>query len=113
MSDPSLLFSATNPQASVSATVTLGGAAVRVELSARAAALTEPELGEEITVIATLARRHALAAQHVIVAAHLAEHGHDRDATRDFLEEVLGLPAPDSVLTARTALFAARYPAPD
>jgi hypothetical protein len=104
-----LLFTASNPPASVSATVTFGGHLVDVALAPRVVEMTEAELAEEIVVIAALARQQSMAAQHVVVAGYMAELGHDGAAVRSLLEHRVGLPSPESVLAARAELFAARY----
>jgi hypothetical protein len=104
-----LLFTASNPLDSVSATVTFGGHLVEVALASRVVEMTEVELAEEIMVIAALARQQSMAAQHVVVAGYMTELGHDSVAVRRLLEDQVGLPSPESVLAARAALFAARY----
>ncbi|MEV3905277.1 hypothetical protein AB0K11_23395 [Mycobacterium sp. NPDC050551] len=104
-----LLFTASNPHDSVSATVTFGGHLVGVALAPRVVEMTEHELAEEIVVIAALARQQSMAAQHVVIAGYMAELGHDVVATRNLLEHQVGLPSPESVLAARAALFADRY----
>jgi hypothetical protein len=104
-----LRFTATNPAASVAATVTLGGHLVDVALSPRVTQMTEAELGEEILVIAAVAVAQSKSAQHVVIAGFMAELGHDSAATRDFLEVQVGLPSPASVLAATAELFASRY----
>jgi hypothetical protein len=104
-----LLFTASNPLDSVSATVTFGGHIVDVALAPRVVEMTEAELAEEIVVIAALARRQSMAAQHMVVAGYMAELGHDGIAVRNLLEDEIGLPSPASVLATRAALFAERY----
>ncbi len=63
-----VLFTATNPDGTVSVTALMGGQILRVDLSPQMTTMTESELAEEITVIASLARRQAQAGQHVLIA---------------------------------------------
>jgi hypothetical protein len=107
--DPTALFTVTNPAGTVSATATIGGRLHRVELSANVTRMTEPQLADEIIVLADLAAQKAKAAQHAVVVQLMRAMGHDSVVTSRFLEHDLGLPSPESV-TARTAqIFAARY----
>jgi hypothetical protein len=104
-----LLFTATNPTGAVSATVLMSGRVLDIALSPRAEELTEAQLAAEITAISAVARRQALAGQHVVVANLMASLGHDRNDTRSFLERELGLPTPETVISERAAIFATRY----
>ncbi len=104
-----VLFTATNPTGSVAVTVLMDGRVLRVDLAPGVTAMTESQLAEEITLIATLARQQAQAGQHAVVAELMSELGHDRAATRSFLERELGLPAPDTVVAEKAKLFALRY----
>jgi hypothetical protein len=104
-----LLFTATNPPETVSVAVLLDGRVLRVELAPQVTSMTESELADEISVIAGLARQQARAAQHALVVESMLTLGHDRVATRGFLEHELGLPSPDTVTSERAQLFAARY----
>jgi hypothetical protein len=108
-----LLVTATNPAGTVTTTVLLNGQVVMVELSPQVTAMTESELAEEITIISTLARKQAQAAQHAVAAAHLRQLGNDSTSTRAFLEHDLGLPSPATVLQEKSELFTARYAAHD
>jgi hypothetical protein len=107
--DLTVLFTASNPAETVTVTALMGGQVAKIELSAQVTKMTEAELAKEITVIATLARRQALAAQHVIIADLMRQLGHDQTSTRSLLEHEFGLPSPDTVKAERTRLFATRY----
>jgi DNA-binding protein YbaB len=104
-----VLFTATNPAGTVSVTVLMGGQVLRVNLSPQVTKMTEPELAEEITTIAALARQQAQAGQHAIIAHLMHQLGRDPASTRSFLERDIGLPSPESVRAERATLFAARY----
>lgn len=104
-----LLFTATNPPGTVSASTVMDGRLVRVELSPQATRMTESQLAEEITIMAKLARRQAQAAQHAIAAKFMTELGHDGASTRSYLERELRLPSPQTVLTEKSRVFATRY----
>lgn len=104
-----LLFTATNPSGSVSVTVLLDGHILRADLSPTVTTMTEPQLAEEISIIANLARQQARAAQHALVVEFMRRLGHDRVATRGFLEHELGLPSPETVLAQKAHVFASRY----
>jgi hypothetical protein len=104
-----LLVTATNPAGTVSATALMSGQVVRVALSAQVTRMTEFQLAEEISVISNLARQQAQATQHAFVATFMHQQGHDPAGTRGFLESVVGLPSPQTVLADRAALFATRY----
>lgn len=106
---PTLFFTATNPQDTVSATTLLSGQVYCVELSPRIVSMTESELAQEILTISALASRQALAGAHALTAAVLRRLGHDAAATRSILEREHHLPSPDTVRSERAALFAERY----
>jgi hypothetical protein len=105
----SVLFTATNPAGSVSATVLIGGQVLRVNLSPEVTKMTESELAQEITLISALARQQAQAGQHAVIAHFMDQLGRDPASTRSFLQRELGLPSPDAVRAERAKLFAARY----
>lgn len=107
--NPAGTVSATVLTGTVSATVLMSGRVLRVDLLPEVTKLTEAELAEEITVISTLARQQARAAQHAFAAALMRRLGHDPTATRGFLERDIGLPSPQTVLDEKQQLFAARY----
>jgi hypothetical protein len=104
-----VLFTATNPNGTVSVTALMGGQILRVDLSAQVTRMTESELAEEVTVIAGLARRQAQAGQHVLIALIMRQQGHDPASTQSFLERDLGLPSPSTVNAQRASIFASRY----
>ncbi len=104
-----VLFTATNPDGTVSVTALMGGQILRVDLSPPVTGMTESELAEEITVIAGLAQRQAQAGQHVLIALIMRQQGHDPASTQSFLERDLGLPSPSTVNTQRARIFATRY----
>jgi hypothetical protein len=108
-----LLFTATNPPATVSVTALLDGRILRVDLDPRVETLTESQLAEEISIIARMARQQARAAQHVVTLEFMRRLGHDRVVTQSYLEHELGLPSPQTVLTERAELFASRYAGED
>jgi len=104
-----LLVTATNPAGTVVATALMSGQVVRVELSSQVTKMTESQLAEEITVISTLAREQARAAQYAFIATFMHQLGHDPAGTRGFLEHEIGLPSPQTVLDEKARLFATRY----
>jgi hypothetical protein len=104
-----VLFTAANPDGTVSVTALMGGQILRVDLSPQVTRMTESELAEEVTVIAGLARRQAQAGQHVLIALIMRQQGHDPASTQSFLERDLGLPSPSTVNAQRASIFAARY----
>lgn len=104
-----LLVTVSNPAATVSTTVLLNGRVVSVDLAQAVTSWSEAQLAEEIVVIATLARKQALAAQHSFTAAFMQQLGHDPAATRGLLERELGLPSPSDVLAEKAHIFATRY----
>lgn len=104
-----VVFTASNPSATVSVTALMDGRVLRIELDRTVSAMTEAELAEEILTVSRLATRQALAGQHLVIAALMRRLGQDPAETRSFLERELRLPAPDVVVAERTRLFARRY----
>jgi len=104
-----LLVTVTNPHATVSTTARLNGRVVTVELAPAVTSWSEAQLADEIVVLATLARKQALAAQHSFTAALMQQLGHDPAATRGLLVRELGLPSPTDVLAEKARIFATRY----
>ena len=104
-----LLVTVSSPAATVSTTVLLNGRVVTVNLAQAVSGWSEAQLAEEIVVIATLARKQALAAQHSFTAEFMRQLGHDPAATRGLLERELGLPSPSDVLAEKARIFATRY----
>lgn len=105
----SLIFTVTNPPGTVSVTALPNGAPYRVELSPRAARMTERELAEEISIIARLAKQNALAGQHLLISAMLANAGVDRAYATSYLHRELGLPTVEAALADKAEVFATRY----
>ena len=103
------LFAVTNPPGTVTVTTHMDGRVQQINLSPKAAAMTERDLAEEIVLIADLAAQDARSAQYAFMFAGMQAHGHDPAATRDFLTRDLGLPTPEQAQAARTELFATRY----
>ncbi|BCI50782.1 hypothetical protein NIIDNTM18_00600 [Mycolicibacterium litorale] len=107
--EPEPLFTVTNPPGTVTVTTYLDGRVQRIELSPRAAHMSERELAEEVVVIAGLATQDARSAQYSSMLDGMREHGHDDPATRDFLQRDLGLPTPEEARARRAEVFATRY----
>ncbi|WP_156720880.1 YbaB/EbfC family DNA-binding protein [Mycobacterium sp. Root135] len=107
--NPTVVFTAANPQGSVAATADLGGRIQRVDLTARATDMTETELAEEIVVIAGLASDKSQAAQHAVAVELLRSMGHDRVSTSGYLEYTVGLPSPNTAEARAAEIFATRY----
>ena len=102
-------FTVTNPPGTVTVTTLMDGRVQQVDLSPKAATLTENVLAEEIVVIAGLATQDARSAQYMCMLHGMREHGHDNAGTRDFLNRDLDLPTPEQAQAARIALFTTRY----
>lgn len=106
---PVPMFTVTNPPRSVSVTTYMDGRVKQIELSSRTTDMTEPELADEIVVIAGLATQEAKSAQYSLMLEGMREQGHDDAATRDFLTRDLDLPSPEDARAARAQVFATRY----
>ncbi len=104
-----LLFTASNPEGTVTVTALMNGQILRVSMSPTVVSMAESSLTHEILLLASMARLQALAGQHAIIAALMGHLGHDPAATRSFLERELGLPSPESINETRAEAFAARY----
>ena len=102
-------FTVTNPPGTVSVSVSLDGRVQDIDLSARAAAMTETDLAKEIVVIAELARQQARAAQYTFVLEGMRDMGQDTAEARDFLERSMCLPSPQEAQAATAQVFATRY----
>jgi hypothetical protein len=113
------LFTVTNPPGTVSVSAAMDGRTQRIELSPKATSMTEPELSDEILVLATLARKKGLAGQHAFVMENasqaeslqlLGEIGFDGTGViRDFMENSMQLPTPEQAEAEQAEVFAARY----
>lgn len=110
------LFTMTNPPDTVSVSALMDGRTHRVELSPKAAAMSESELADEILVLAGLARQKGLAGQHTFLLENedLSESMHEMGLdgsglTRDFVEKFMKLSTPEEAEAAQAEVFAARY----
>ncbi|OKH67917.1 hypothetical protein EB72_02220 [Mycobacterium sp. SWH-M1] len=101
-----VLFTASNPENTVSAVALMSGLVVRVILSPDVVTMTERELSDEIRAVTTMARLQALAGQHVVIANLMQSLGQDGAATESFLHRELHLPAPELVEQRRAVMFA-------
>jgi hypothetical protein len=108
--DPSVpVFTVTNPPGTVTVTAFLDGRVKQIDLSPKAADMTETDLAEEIVVIAGLATQDARSAQYAHMLDGMRQQGHDDAATRDFLARDLDLPTPEEAKAARAQTFSTRY----
>ncbi|GJO37967.1 DUF2694 family protein [Mycobacterium marinum] len=105
------LYTVTNPQGTVSVSAVLGGSIHRVELSEEVTTMAEPNLAEEIFVIADLARQKARAAQHTLMVEGMNDVVGDEHGAklREFLGTMLNLPTPQEAAAAEKEVFATRY----
>jgi hypothetical protein len=106
---PVPVFTVTNPAGTVTVTTFMDGRVKQIDLASETTDMTEPELADEIVVIAGLATQEAKSAQYTLMLEGMREQGHDDAATRDFLARDLDLPTPDEARAARAHLFATRY----
>lgn len=102
-------FIVANPPGTVTVTTFMDGRVKQIELSSKATELTEPELADEIVVIAGLATREAKSAQYAFMLEGMREQGHDDAGTRDFLARDLDLPTPEEARAEKAHIFATRY----
>lgn len=110
---PVPIVTVANPPGTVSVSTFLDGRVSRIELSPKAAELTESDLAAEIVVIAGLATADAKSAQYASMLEGMREQGHDDAATRDFLSRDLDLPSPEQARAERARVFATRYAGDD
>jgi len=101
-----LLFTASNPDRTVSAVALMNGRILRVDLARDVVDMGESELSSEIASVAELARLQARAAQHIVIAELMGRRGQDSAAIQSFLWRELGLPTTEMVTTRRAELFA-------
>ena len=106
---PVPVFTVANPPGTVTVTTFMDGRVKHIELSSRATELTEPELADEVVVIAGLATREAKSAQYAFMLEGMREQGHDDAGTRDFLARDLDLPTPEEARAEKARIFATRY----
>lgn len=107
------LFTVTNPPGTVTVSAYLDGRVQQVDLTAKVTNMTEPQLAEEILVLADLARQKARSAQYAYIFKAMCELGQDNAATRDFLSRDLDLPSPEEATMATAEVFATRYAGDD
>jgi len=101
-----LLFTARNPERTVSAVALMNGRILRVNLARNVVQMNENDLCAEITSVAELARMQARAAQHVVIAELMRRRGQGSAAIQSFLWRELGLPTTEMVATRHAELFA-------
>jgi hypothetical protein len=106
---PGPTFTVTNPPGTVTVSAFMDGSVRQIDLSQKVTAMTEGDLAEEIVVIARLATQDARAAQYAFMLDGMREHGHDDNATRDFLTRDLDLPSPEDATADRAQTFTMRY----
>ncbi len=101
----------TNPPETVTVTALMGGGVHRVELSADAGRMTEPELADEILVIADLASQKAASVLHTMLTENVKAAGvDDRGILPDLLApRMMNLPSPKQAAEAEAEVFATRY----
>jgi hypothetical protein len=102
-------FTVTNPPETVTVSAFMDGRVRQIDLSQKVTTMTEGDLAEEIVVIARLATQDARAAQYAFMLEGMRQHGHDDDATRDFLTRDLDLPSPEDATADRAQTFTMRY----
>lgn len=69
------MFTVTNPAGSVTVTTFMDGRVQQIELSSRTTDMTEPELADEIVVIAGLATQEAKSAQYSLMLEGMRDPG--------------------------------------
>jgi len=106
---PVPVFTVSNPPGSVTVAAFMDGRVKHIDLSPRAAEMTETDLADEVVVIAGLATQDAKSAQYAFMLEGMRQQGHDDAATRDFLTRDLDLPTPEQAQDARANVFATRY----
>lgn len=103
------LFTVTNPPGSVSVTTQLDGRVHSVELGTHVGGMTERQLGEEIMVIADLARQKARSVAHAFMVDGMRRFGHDTAALSAGISRDLLMPTPEQAAAAEARVFATRY----
>lgn len=104
-----LLVTATSPSRSVTATGFMDGRVFQVLLSSQVTRMTESELADEIVTTCTLTSMQAEAAQHYLLATLMRALGQDPASTRSFLEQAIGLPTPETVISEKARMLADHY----
>jgi hypothetical protein len=110
------MFTVTNPPQTVSVSALIDGRTQQIDLSPKAASMSEPELVEEIIILADLARQKGLAGQHSYLLGNeflvgsIGGMGYNsNEVLRDFMENGIGMPTPEKAAEAQAEVFAARY----
>lgn len=108
--DPELdQFTVANPSKSVSVTALMDGRIQKVELSDHVERMSEPQLAEEIFVLADLARQKARAAQYTFLLESLRGDEQGTESLRQLVDLTLTLPTPEEAAAAQEKVFANRY----
>ncbi|MGV9802951.1 hypothetical protein ACWDTP_33350 [Mycobacterium sp. NPDC003449] len=97
---------AVNPPGTVAITAYLNGAVAQVDLDPKVTTLTEPQLAEEIRVVAGVAAKKATAVVHVGVVNMLVEQGMDFTEAKDFVETNMPFATPRQAGEAELELIA-------
>lgn len=97
-----------NPAGTISATATISGWLLRIELTPDVRSMTEYELARDIVATAHLASVKGQASQHILIQDMLTYQGLDRHAARDYIDEYMNLTTPDQAAEAE-AQARARY----
>ncbi|QZT57481.1 YbaB/EbfC family nucleoid-associated protein [Mycolicibacterium austroafricanum] len=103
---PEPVFSVTNSAGTVTVTAYLNGEVQQVRLSPSVVSLTERELADEISAVATCASEKARAAQYGLMSALFRMQGQDFGTIREVLELRLQLPTPEKAAASEAALIA-------
>jgi hypothetical protein len=113
------LFTVTNPSDTVSVSAAMDGSIQRIELSANVTRMSEPQLADEILVLADLARQKGLAGQHTYLTGNAFVSDLIRDMSpdgsvggeviHDFVENFIELPTEEQAAEAQAKVFATRY----
>ncbi len=107
--NPEPVYTVGNPSETVTVTAHLSGRIERIELAAETVHMPEPELAEEIRVIADLARQKARSELHAFIVEGVRVLGYDPAIMRDSLIRELDMPTPEQAAAAAAAVFATRY----
>jgi hypothetical protein len=108
---PSPLYTVANPAGTVSVTVYLDGRIHHVELADNVTDMSEPELADELRVIAELARQRARSELHTLIVEGVRVMGHDPAMLSDGLRRELDMPTQEEAAANAARVFASRYSA--
>ena len=97
---------ATNPPGTITITAHLNGSIAQVDLDAAVVRLTEPQLAEEIRVLADVAAKKATAVTHVMVVKMFVDQGMDLAQARDFVGTNMPYATPEQAEAAQRGLAA-------